>query len=232
MFARQPSSLRLPSVASLPSDHAVSVYCRGRQLPDVALNHLYFTDTWLSWIEDMGWERPAAHEDHGPRLVIPWYDRRRTLLGAQFRRIDATGHEGRYITVKCHADAPKVYGLDRMDLTHVVHVVEGPMDSWFLPNCIAAMGSDLLRVGDTYLSTHAAVYVWDNEPRNLMVVKSIERAIIQNRSVVVWPTFVDAHKDLNDMALAGLDVRALVANHTYRGLRAQLEFMRWSKRIR
>lgn len=221
------SPMTLPSIASLPDVHLGKQYCRERGLPEKALAHLYFTDEWTGWIKEMGWSY-ALPEDHGPRLIIPWYDRDKNILGAQARRIDATGKAARYQTLKYDHAADKIYGWERVELHHLIYVVEGPLDSWFLPNAVASMDSDLLRLHDKYFMDHAAVYVWDNEPRNEAVIKNMSQAIKQGLSVVVWPSFVES-KDLNDMANIGYTVPTLVKEHTFQGLRAELEFQRWRK---
>ena len=46
----------------------------------------------------------------------------------------------RYILVKIEEDSPTVFGLDSVDLEKEVFVVEGPIDSLFLPNSIACAG--------------------------------------------------------------------------------------------
>jgi len=222
-----PPKLSLPSIASLPDTHEAVQYCRKRHLPDAALAQLYFTNEWTTWITEMGWSY-ALPEDHAPRLILPWFHRNGDLLGAQARRIDAEGKSGRYVTFKRNDDAEKVYGLDRVDLHKRIYLVEGPLDSWFLPNSVAAMGSDLLHVYDHHLVGHGVVCVWDNEPRNLDVSRQLHAAIKRGLPVVIWPQYIH-EKDLNDMALAGHDILTLVTQHTYQGLRAELEFLRWKR---
>lgn len=226
-FGKTPLKITLPTIASLPSDHLAAQYCRGRKLPEAALDHLYFTDEWTAWIKEMKWSY-ALPEDHAPRLILPWFNRKRELLGAQARRIDATGSAARYMTLKHDDCDDKIYGWDRVDLHKIIYVVEGPLDSWFLPNAVASMDSDLTRIQSKYFADHAVVLVWDNEPRNAVVASNLHKAIKAGMTVVVWPPSVH-EKDLNDMANAGHDVPALVQQHTFRGLRAELEFLRWRK---
>lgn len=226
-FGKSPTTLSLPSIASLPDTHEAVIYCRGRGLPDAALAHLYFTRAWTEWIQDMGWSY-ALPKDHAPRLILPWFNRDHQLLGAQARRIDATGAAARYVTLKREDCEDKLYGWDRVDVYKRIYVVEGPLDSWFLPNAVASMDSDLLRLHDKYFSQNAAVYIWDNEPRNAAVCANLLRAIKSNLPVVIWPQHVK-EKDLNEMAQAGYNVEALVQQHTVRGLRAELEYLRWKK---
>jgi hypothetical protein len=226
-FGKSKTTMTLPSIASLPNDHVAVRYCRGRGLPESALSHLYFTDEWTTWIKEMKWSY-ALPEDHAPRLIIPWFNRQRELLGAQARRIDATGNAARYVTLKQESCDDKIYGWERLDLHKRIYVVEGPLDSWFLPNAVASMDADLLRLRDKYFLNHAAVYVWDNEPRNAAVTANLFRAIKDGVSVVVWPSTLK-EKDLNEMSQAGYTVSDIVEKHTYRGLRAELEFRRWRR---
>jgi len=226
-FGKPRHTMTLPSIASLPNDHDAVRYCRERALPDTALAQLYFTTEWTTWIREMQWSYALA-EDHAPRLILPWYNRDQQLLGAQARRIDATGSAARYITLKHDNCEDKIYGWDRVDLYKLIYVVEGPLDSWFLPNAVASMDSDLLRLHDKYFHQRNAVYVWDNEPRNAVVSANLYRAVKANLPVVIWPEAVK-EKDLNDMAKAGYNTLDLVQRHTFRGLRAELEFLRWKR---
>lgn len=226
-FGKPKPDISLPTIASLEDNHLAAQYCRSRGLPSESLSYLYFTDKWTSWIKEMEWSY-ALPEDHGPRLIIPWFNRRGDLLGAQARRIDATGTAARYVTLKHESCEDKIYGWDRLDLHKPIYVVEGPLDSWFLPNAVASMDSDLLRLQEKYFLNHAAVYVWDNEPRNAAVTANLQRAIKKGLPVVVWPSTLN-EKDLNEMSQSGYNVPDLVEKHTFRGLRAELEFRRWRR---
>jgi transcription elongation factor Elf1 len=226
-------ALTIPTIASLPDDHLAKQYCFSRGLPLESLNHLYFTNQWTEWIKTVGWSY-ILPEDNAPRLIIPWFDRAMNsnnesrILGAQARRLDVIGKEARYITLKDSSidETLKVYGSDRVDFHKQIYVVEGPLDSWFLPNCLAAMGSDLLRIHDSVTYSYDAVYIWDNEPRNKDLCKILYEAIIRGLKVVIWPKSLQ-EKDLNDMSQAGLNVLELVKNNTYQGLRAELEYSQW-----
>lgn len=224
---RATRSVKLSTLKTLPPDHVAVQYILGRGLPEEALSYLHFTDQWKTWLDSLGWDYHVK-DDGFPRLVLPWYAMDGTLLGAQARRIDVTGKDARYITFKSHEDVGKIYGLERLDPHRLVYLVEGPLDSFFLPNCCAAMGSDLQRTREHFLPHHKVIYVWDNEPRNREVVSIMEPVVKSGADVVIWPASIQ-EKDLNDMANAGHDVPALVRTHTYNGLRAQLEFLRWRK---
>ena len=50
----------------------------------------------------------------------------------------------RYITIMLDEDSPKVFGLDRVNETEPIYIVEGPFDSLFLDNSIAMAGVTLI----------------------------------------------------------------------------------------
>lgn len=226
-LAPKTADVGIAKISDLSGDHPAMVYCLNRQLPQKSLDHLYFTDCWTEWIKKLGWNY-VIQEDNAPRLVIPWFSREGALMGAQARRIDVTGKEGRYITLKASKEETKIYGLERVDFYKPIYLVEGPLDSWFLPNCVAAMGSDLLRARDLFLADHSVTFVWDNEPRNPSIVHEVNEAVSRGYPVVIWPTDYP-HKDLNDMAKAGVDVPELVGTRTFAGLKAQLEITQWKR---
>ena len=73
-----------------------------------------------------------------PRLVIPFFDKSGKMFAYQGR---AFGNETpRYITLKLVSEKEKIYGLERIDFDSHVFVVEGPIDSLFIDNCLAVAG--------------------------------------------------------------------------------------------
>ena len=84
----------------------------------------------------------------------------------------------------------------RVDKSKPIYVVEGPLDSLFLDNCIAVAGADFSNMeGDLTV-------IYDNEPRNKEINKQIEKTIDQGKSVCLWPDTMKC-KDINDMIIAG-----------------------------
>jgi len=122
-------------------------------------------------------------------------------------------------------EAPKVYGMDRIDTAKSVYVVEGPFDSTFVENSIALCGSD----GDfEFIKEHDCIYTYDNEPRNKEIVSRIERCIRNNKRVVIWPRGIE-QKDINDMVLAGHDIMSILKSNIYSNLEAKVKFNNWKK---
>ena len=122
-------------------------------------------------------------------------------------------------------EAPKVYGLDKINKGEIVYVVEGPFDSTFVSNSVAMCGSDSSLA---CLEGSSIVYVYDNEPRNKEIVGRIEKCIEKGEQVIIWPTMI-GDKDINDMVLSGHDIMSVLKSNTYSGLEAQIKFNNWKK---
>ena len=122
-------------------------------------------------------------------------------------------------------EAAKAYGIEKIDKTSVVYITEGPFDSTFIRNSIAMCGADadINRWGIS-----DAVWIYDNEPRNIEIVKRIQTAISSKQTVVIWPSNV-LEKDINDMVLSGLDVQTIIEENIYSGLEATIKFNIWKK---
>jgi hypothetical protein len=78
------------------------------------------------------------------------------------------------------------------------------------------------------LGPHDYVMVFDNEPRNKDVCKHIGKAIKLGQKVCIWPSDIK-EKDINDMVLAGYDVKGIIDSNTYKDLTAELKFQTWKK---
>ena len=76
---------------------------------------------------------PTIKNDH-PRVVIPFYDVKGNVFAFQGRAFGI--EEPKYITIKLDVNKRRVYGLDRLNMNEQVKIVEGPIDSMFLKNCL------------------------------------------------------------------------------------------------
>ena len=156
------------------------------------------------------------------RIVIPLV-RDDKLIGVQGRALST--NPVKYLTIMLEEDAPKIYGLDRIDKSTRVYITEGPFDSTFLCNAVAMCGADLVQ-RDWGISN--CCWIFDNEPRNSEILRRIRDTIDRGEDVVIWPSNI-REKDINDMVLAGHHVQDLVESNTYSGLQAKLKFNNWKK---
>ena len=122
-------------------------------------------------------------------------------------------------------EAPKLYGLDKIDKSKSIYIVEGPFDSTFVENAVAMCGSDV-DIGSFDWSDY--IWVLDNEPRNREIVNRIAKLIDRGEKVVIWGNSI-VEKDINDMVLAGHDVMSMIKLNTYAGLEAKVKFNTWKK---
>jgi len=209
-------SLDLPKASEVP---AAKEYLEKRKIDPT---QFYFTNKFKAWVNTQKQTFDTIGRDES-RIIIPLYDTERNLIGFQGRSL--VPNSVKYITVMLKEEAPKVYGMDRIDTEKSVYVVEGPFDSTFIDNSIALCGSD----GDLeYLKAYDLIYAYDNEPRNKEIVSRIERCIGDNKRVVIWPRGIE-QKDINDMVLAGHDIMSVLESNTYSGLEAQVQFNIWKK---
>ena len=209
-------SLDLPKASEVP---AAKEYLEKRKIDPT---QFYFTNKFKAWVNTQKQTFDTIGRDES-RIIIPLYDTERNLIGFQGRSL--VPNSVKYITVMLKEEAPKVYGMDRIDTEKSVYVVEGPFDSTFIDNSIALCGSD----GDLeYLKAYDLIYAYDNEPRNKEIVSRIERCIRDNKRVVIWPRGIE-QKDINDMVLAGHNVMGIVTSNVYSGLEAKVQFNNWKK---
>ena len=103
--------------------------------------------------------------------------------------------------------------------------MEGPIDSLFLDNSVAMVGSDF---NPRSCGWSDYIWVYDNEPRNRQIVERISNVIDRGEKVVIWPQAV-TEKDINDMILEGKDPQKLVKDNTYQGIQAKIKLTEWKR---
>ena len=209
-----PKLENLTPINKLNGWHPARQFVESRQLPEEFYSDLYLCPKFFEW------SKIQSQQEH-PRLVIPFRDESGEVFAAQGR---AFGKEiPKYLTIKFQ-DKPKIFGLDRVDFAKRYYVVEGPLDSMFLDNCLAVAGADF-----RYLPPGDTTIVLDNEPRSIEIIKQMERLIHQEHELVIWPDSI-TQKDINDMVLAGQqDIKTTIDNNTFSGLEATMKLAAWKR---
>lgn len=214
------------SIEELNSSHPCVKFLESRNIPmDVANSRLLYTANFKNLALEMSCEPLAESFPTDPRLVIPFYTEDGTQLEMMQGRTLDPNCVMRYITIKTNPDIDKIYGKNTIDRSKTVYCVEGPLDSLFIPNCLATCDSSLLRA-------QADVYIYDNEPRNEEIVKLMSKTIEKGKAIVIWPMSPDSKLDINDMIKLGLsqsDIMSIIQNNTYTGLKARLKLSEWRK---
>ena len=220
----------LKKISQLKPEHAAKKYISDRNIPSnthyrMFYSHIYFT--WVnSFVPDKFNEKALKFDE--PRIVFPFIDRNGYVFGFTGRSISPKSTL-RYVTIMLDETKDKIFGLDSIEDNKKIYLVEGPIDSLFLTNCVAMAGSDinLTNLGDR----NNIVIVYDNEPRSREIVNKISKAIDMNYKVCIWPDDIE-QKDVNDMVLAGLSgpaVQHIIDHNTYEGLSAKMRLQMWRK---
>jgi len=215
----------LQSVSELKEGHPVLDYVLNRKIPESYHSKLFLCNKFMAFVNKVKPDTFTHTKGEHPRLIIPFYDTNGKVFAFQGR---AFGQEQpKYLTIKLDENKQKVYGLDTVNLQEPLHIVEGPIDSMFLKNCLAAAGADLTIKVDPSNVT----YIFDNEPRNKEICKLIKKTIKSGVKICLWPDTMK-YKDINDMILGGYtkeEVQKIIKNNTYQSASAAVRFATWRK---
>jgi hypothetical protein len=219
----------LQRIDTLDISHKAKQYCDSRLIPLESQKRLYWTDTFQKWTHSKNKEKFTNIKRDEGRIVIPFFAEDGRLIAFQGRTLDPN-NELRYITIKVDETVCKLFGLELMDTSKPVYVLEGPIDSLFIPNSIAMAGSDMNT--NCVLDKNAEfVIVMDNENRNREIVNKIQAFIDKGFSVCIWGDTIK-EKDVNDMILKGMTAESVfesIKQYTYKGLQAKMRLSKWSK---
>ena len=208
--------LDLPKATEVP---IAKEYLEKRKLDP---SKFYFAYKFKEWTNTQKQTFDTIGRDES-RIIIPMYDEDKILIGFQGRSLGP--NSVKYITVMINEDAPKIYGLDKVDNEKPIYIIEGPFDATLVQNGVAMCGSDL---DIRSFGWSDCIYVYDNEPRNREIVNRIDKTINGGYKVVIWPTSI-VEKDINDMVLGGHKIMSVLESNTYSGLQAKVKFNNWKK---
>ena len=225
-FTNQTPIDDLKSIQDLPEDHPARLYCVNRKIPEKYFDKLFLSDKFMTLVNEVKPNTYKITKDH-PRLIIPFYDTTGKVFAFQGR---AFGKEQpKYLTIKLDENKQKVYGLDKVNFQKHIYITEGPIDSLFIDNCLAAGGADLFLKNK--IPNENITYIFDNEPRNKEIVNRMYKVIEQDFNVVIWPEDLQL-KDVNDMIMSGLtklELQDIISNNTYSKLSALTKLNYWKK---
>jgi len=214
-------------VDTLDATHIAVEYCTQRQIPKEQWHRLYHIEN----IKDICQLNPKYKDrikSDESRLAIPFFNEEGILTAVTLRSYGASPL--RYIMVKINEDSPTVFGLDCISKRKPVKIVEGPLDSLFLDNCIACAGTSFNKIEALNLPEDSIIVV-DNQPKNKEVCNIIHKYIKAGKRVVIWPDNI-LEKDINEMVLAGVlpvNMEDIISNNAFQDLEAELKFVNWRK---
>lgn len=214
-------------VDTLDASHMAVEYCTQRQIPKDQWHRLYHIEN----IKDICQLNPKYKDrikSDESRLAIPFFNEEGILTAVTLRSYGNSPL--RYILVKINEDSPTVFGLDCISKSKPVKIVEGPLDSLFLDNCIACAGTSFNKIETLNLPEDSIIIV-DNQPKNKEVCNIVDRYIKSGKRVVIWPDNI-LEKDINEMVLAGVqtvNMEDIISNNVFQNLEAELKFISWRK---
>ncbi len=207
----------------LPDDHIANLYLEYRKIekPELFWYSENFKQSAIAFNNLSSMEKMFDES----RLVIPFYNEENVLECIQGRTLSDKKSGVKYLTVKRSEESRKTYGLHTLDRSKPVWVVEGPIDSLFLPNCLATADSNLLSIsfGDKYIP--------DTQYRNKEICRRMVDIIDAGKNIVLLPSEC-TDKDINAMIMSGINKQTLwelLETHTYKGLNARLRLSKLRK---
>lgn len=221
----------LDNLLSLPEDNIAIKYVKSRKIPEDKWNQLYYIDDITKLKTSFGKELKAFQREDmkEPRLILPCYDRKGRISSLIARSFDPN-HPKKYLIGKVQEDGPKIFGYDIVDFSRTIIVVEGPIDSLFLNNCVGSGGADLHKIG-RWIPMTDTILVYDNQPRNKEIVRIIQKTINKGFTISILPDKFGG-KDINDAILSGFNSKEIeneIINNKCSGIKAQLMFNNWKK---
>lgn len=214
-------------LTSLPDTHEAKVYIESRGIPKEFKDTLRYTDTFKEFTNKSvpGTFDNTSYDE--PRIIIPFYNDKKECFAYQGRSLSPKS-KTKYISIKRDPEDSLIWGMNRIDTSKTVYVVEGPFDAMFLPNCVAAAGASLSKFAE---SKFDAVYIFDNEPRNVEILKLMKKIILKGEKICLWPDSIK-YKDINDMIKSGLTsekIMSIISTNTTQGDDAMVKLHFWAK---
>jgi len=217
----------ITKISTLSDSHPAKKYVLDRGIKQ--LDKLYFSARFKHFCNTV---KPKSFENEKydtPRLIIPFIDKEGNVFAFQGRSFDPKS-KNKYITIKLDDDMPKIFGLDTLDNTKPILLLEGPINTLFLDNAVAATGSNLESYADLL---DDPILVYDNDSRNKNIVNMVEKSIQSGRKVVLWDNTYKSTEDINDISknynITPKKLTQYLIDHSYSGLQAELKFTEWKK---
>lgn len=220
----------LECIHDLQADHPAVRFCVHRKIPREVWKRLFYTNDFGNLARKLDPTLDIKRAE--ARIVIPFFDSKRNLIAVSGRLLEVKSKSDiRYMTVKCNSMIERLwYGIEECDPSKRVYVLEGPLDSLFIPNAVALVGASNFALHSKIASSDVVV-VLDNEPRNREIVSLLERFIENGFRVCVWDETVE-EKDINDMVLAGKtteEITQYIDSRACSGIEAKLKVNAWKR---
>lgn len=227
------ADVKIPNISELPKEHYAREYIASRKIPITRWSEIFFVEDYKTFIDDFVPDHGRELVENDPRIVMFYTDIGGTITGVTGRSLRSGDKRLRYISIKISEDR-KIFGTHLLDTDKIIYVTEGQFDSMFLPNAIAS-GDSALTAVTSHFPSAVMIFVYDREPRNKELVRTIERALddmdnFQHGFCLLPDDF--EYKDINEAIQKGIkpmEMMMIIEANTYYGLHAKLEFLKWKK---
>lgn len=227
--------LKLPSIAQLDDDHPAKIYINGRMIPKQHYDLLRYCPNFMTWTNNLipKFSERSLRHDEG-RVLLPYFSKDQKFFAFTGRSItnnERHGVDTKYLHITLNSLIPRIFGLDRVDMTKTIFVFEGEFDALFIPNSIAVGGQNISLL-TSVANVDKYILCFDNEPHSGNTKKKIISAIHQGFKVCIWPDHI-YEKDVNEMIGAGYSVEHIanmIERHFHTGLHAHNALQHWSKK--
>ena len=220
------SSLLRPCSSSLE----VLEFLSTRKIPKSFYQYIWVIDNVNELVAEVNLSGYNPLRQVYPRLVIPIQDQNNKLIGYVTRAVDSNDPI-RYYNIRVN-EGLFLWGQQTVDKRKEVYILEGILDSSFIPNSLATLSAASFQKALDFCDQNkitSRILVFDNEPRNKQIHELVKKYINKGERVVLYLDFPFSGKDINDLILnnSNLDIVKELKQRTYQGLTAQLNYQRW-----
>jgi len=174
-----------------------TMYLKKRKIPKKMLERLYYCNTPNHNCSDM--------------VIFPFY-----------KGEEVYGYQGRSVTEKrFHNNVQegfKLYNIYNVDTKKPVYIFESIIDSLFIENSVAMMGSDIST--QMLKKLKEPIFIFDNDKTG--IEKSLKYAF--GNKIFIWPEALPT-KDINEGIMKGTIeqqyIQGLITANTFKGLEAE-----------
>ena len=220
VFNKQPKQTKLPA--------HIFRYLKERCLPADKFDYTEHFFRYINKLSPGSFDMKKMGKYDHPRLLIPLLDERGSMTGIQGRALN--GELPKYYTIALTDDGKGVYGINGLDQSATIYVVEGSTDAMMIDNAVAVLDANYSRAARLF-DPDLLVIIPDSDTRNRDIMKSVNKCVKAGLAVCLLPPD-RVGNDLNEMAVGGMSKQAikdLVDKYTYTGARLSLEFKKWRK---
>ena len=211
-------------ISNLNDNHEAKMYMRKRKVPENMLKCVFWTDNYPELVHNFIGEKYDNSRLEKQGIVFVLRDLDGNITGFQLRDIFAKDKKYRFYT--CSHTNEHGYFYRKINKDKPIFVVEGCIDSLFLPNSIAALTSTIWKV---QIPDADCLYFNDQEPRNSEVSKQVAKCLkLGLKTILLPPEYFN--NDVNDLVNLGLslnEIDELFKNNVYQGLAGKLKYAEW-----